>query len=65
MELGAEVNIRWRSPQVGAEVTRAEHRLPQVRNIIYHFEKFKPFFVEIKNCDGQMSEGCSKSWSKW
>ena len=29
MELGAEINIRCRSPQVGAEVTRAEHRLPR------------------------------------
>ena len=27
IELGAEVNIGCRSPQVGAEVTRAEHRL--------------------------------------
>ena len=28
MEIGAEVNIRFRIPQVGAEITRAEHRLP-------------------------------------
>ena len=26
IKLGAEVNIRCRSPQLGAEVTRAEHR---------------------------------------
>ena len=31
MELGAEVNVRCRSPQVGAEVTYAEHRLPVER----------------------------------
>jgi len=28
MELGAEINITCRSPQIGAEVIRAEHRLP-------------------------------------
>ena len=28
MELSVEINIKFRSPQVGAEVTRAEHRLP-------------------------------------
>ena len=30
MEIGAEVNIRFRIPRVGAELTRAEHRLPLV-----------------------------------
>ena len=29
IEVGAEVNIRCRSPQVGAELTRAQHRLPR------------------------------------
>ena len=29
IKLGAEVSIRCRSPQIGAEVTHAEHRLPQ------------------------------------
>ena len=28
IELDAEVNVRCRSPQVAAEVTRAEHRFP-------------------------------------
>ena len=31
IELGAEVNIRCRSPQVGAEVIRAEHRTVSTR----------------------------------
>ena len=30
VEIGAEAYIRRRSPQVGAEVTRAEHRWPHV-----------------------------------
>jgi len=37
MELGAEVNIRCRSPQFDAEVTRAEHRLPHLNIKIIAF----------------------------
>ena len=35
MELSAEVNIRCRSPQVGAEVTRAEHRLTRFDGVYF------------------------------
>jgi len=47
MELGAQINITFRSPQVGAdsalpklfcaELTRAEHRLPLAEPLVLNF----------------------------
>ena len=43
IELGAEVNTGCRSQQVGAEVTRAEHRLPRTKSFWFEEFVFKPW----------------------
>ena len=47
----AEVNICCRSPQVGAEVTRAEHRLPRTKSFWFEEFVFKPWNQHSLNRD--------------